>query len=120
METSYKVCSFSLPTRSAAEVESMLIVGAEPRSSDLQPPNREDVYPHLPFGQPSGRRSDSPPDGVADSPSGGPSKLGRSLGQPFRRHSRTAPREKRIEPMTSLRGRTHTVSSIRQGFAVQN
>ena len=36
-------------------------------------------------GQLFGRRSDSPPDDVADSPSGGPSKLGRRLGQPFGR-----------------------------------
>ena len=56
-----------------------------PAARILQPPNREDVLPHLPLGQPSGRRSDSPSDGVADSPSGGPSKLGRSLGQPFGR-----------------------------------
>ena len=35
------------------------------------------------IGQPFGRRSDSPSDDVTDSPSGGPSKLGRSLGQPF-------------------------------------
>ena len=40
-------------------------------------------------GQPFGRRSDSPPDDVADSPSGGPSKLERSLGQPFGRIHRT-------------------------------
>ena len=32
METAYKVWSFSLPTRSAAEVESMTIGGADPRS----------------------------------------------------------------------------------------
>src|SRR3989337_4361093 len=36
-----------------------------------------------------------PPDGSADSPSGGPQNLGRSLGQPFGRHSRTAPWAKR-------------------------
>ena len=36
-------------------------------------------------GQPFGRRSDSPPDDVADSPSRGPWKLERRLGQPFRR-----------------------------------
>ena len=36
-------------------------------------------------GQLLGRRSDSPPDDVADSPSGGPSKLGRRLGQPIGR-----------------------------------
>ena len=60
-----------------------------PAARILQPPNREDVYPHLPRGQPSGRRSHSPPDGVADSPSGGPSKLERSLGQPFGRTHKT-------------------------------
>ena len=60
-----------------------------PAARILQPPNREDVYPRLPFGQPSRRRSDSPPDGVADSPSGGPPKLGRSLGQPFGRTLKT-------------------------------
>src|SRR3990170_5331991 len=53
--------------------------------------------------------------GHPDSPSGGLSKLGRSLGQPFGRHSRT-----KIETTISLQSCTHTVSSIRQGFAVQN
>ena len=53
--------------------------------------------------------------GHSDSPSGGPSKLGRSHGQPFGRHSRT-----KTETMISLQSCTHTVSSIRQGFAVQN
>jgi hypothetical protein len=37
-----------------------------------------------------------PPDGSSDSPSGGYQNLGRSLGQPFRRHTRTAPRAKRM------------------------
>src|SRR3989337_4077487 len=100
----------------------------------LQPTNREDVLPHLPLGQPSGRRSNCPPDGVADSPSGGPSKLGRSLGQPFGRTHRTrtvtwtalrealsnSPSGTKIETTISLQSCTHTVSSIRQGFAVHN
>ena len=37
---------------------------------------------------PGGGRT-APPDGVADSPSGGPSKLERSLGQPFGRTFKT-------------------------------
>src|SRR3989337_1882790 len=53
-------------------------------------------------------------DGHSDSPSGGPWKFGRSHGQPFGRHSRT-----KTETMISLQSCTHTVSSIRQGFAVQ-
>jgi hypothetical protein len=63
----------------------MKIVCVDPRIYDLQPPNREDVLPHLLLRQPFGRRSDSPSDGVMDSPLGGPSKLRRSLGQPFGR-----------------------------------
>jgi hypothetical protein len=38
-----------------------------------------------------------PPDGSSDSPSGGPQNLGRSLGQPFGRHTRTAPWAKRTK-----------------------
>src|SRR5215216_6791772 len=51
----------------------------------------------------------------SDSPSGGPSKLERRLGQPFGR-TLEQPLGKNIEPTISLWGCTHTVSSIRQGF----
>src|SRR3990170_7376130 len=54
------------------------------------------------------------------SPSGGLTEFGPSLGQPFGRHSRIAPQGTKIETTTSLQSCTHTVSSIRQGFAVQN
>jgi hypothetical protein len=49
-------------------------------------------------GQPFGRQSDSPPDDVADSPSGGPSKPKRELVQPFGRITET-----RTETRTALR-----------------
>ena len=71
MEMHTRFLISSLPTRSAAEVESMKIGGADSRSKDLQPPNRENVIPRQLLGQRSGRRSDSPSDGVTDSPSGG-------------------------------------------------
>jgi hypothetical protein len=115
-------------TRSAAEVESMLIVSADPRSLDLQTPNREDVLPRLPTGRISGQPFGRPRDSPSDSPTG------RIFGQPFGRppESRTvtrtglreahsnSPLGKKDEPTTSLRGCTHTVSSIQQGFVVQN
>src|SRR3990170_533759 len=53
--------------------------------------------------------------GHPDSPSRGHPKLQLKLGQPFGRHSRT-----KTETTISLQSCTHTVSSIRQGFAVQN
>jgi hypothetical protein len=47
-----------------------------------------------------------PPDGSSDSPSGGSQNFGRSLGQPFERHTRTAPRAKRSN-LRSLYGVAH-------------
>ena len=121
---------FSLPTRSAAgsrvdddrrcRSPQLGFTTSQPRgcipSSAPQTALREAVeQPPRTVSRTALREDLRNTNGHSDSPLGGPSKLGRSHGQPFGRHSRT-----KTETTISLQSCTHTVSSIRQGFAVQN
>src|SRR3989337_1549448 len=75
------ICSVPTHWRSGSRVEGE----CRCRSPQLGFYNLPTTRMYSLVGQPFGRQSDSPSDDVADSPSGGPSKLERKLGQPFGR-----------------------------------